>query len=82
MATKAKDRPGPAPPRTRYEDDLYTWVQEQVALLRAGRLAEVDAESSANSSSMAMPRVETAQLLRRGSTTIRSRRLAPIRSMR
>lgn len=47
MATKAKDRPGTAPPRTRYEDDLYTWVQEQVALLRAGRLAEVDAENVA-----------------------------------
>lgn len=33
--------------RTRYEDDLYTWVQEQVALLRAGRLDEVDAENVA-----------------------------------
>ncbi len=43
MATKSKDRPGIAPPRTRYEDDLYTWVQEQVALLRAGRVAEIDA---------------------------------------
>lgn len=36
-----------APARTRYEDDLYTWVQEQVALLRAGRLDEVDAENVA-----------------------------------
>ena len=43
MAIKAKDRPTTAPPRTRYEDDLYTWVQEQVALLRAGKLTEVDA---------------------------------------
>lgn len=33
--------------RTRYEDDLYTWVQEQVALLRAGRLDEVDADNIA-----------------------------------
>ena len=42
MVTKAKDRPISVP-RTRYEDDLYTWVQEQVDLLRAGRLSEVDA---------------------------------------
>jgi hypothetical protein len=28
---------------TRYEDDLFTWVKEQVALLRAGRLDEIDA---------------------------------------
>ena len=34
-------------PRTRYEDDLYTWVGEQVALLRAGRLDEIDAENIA-----------------------------------
>ena len=33
----------PVPPRTRYEDDLYTWVEEQVELLRAGRLSEIDA---------------------------------------
>ena len=32
---------------TRYEDDLYGWVQEQVALLRAGRLAEVDVRNVA-----------------------------------
>ncbi|GJD37634.1 DUF29 domain-containing protein [Methylobacterium bullatum] len=30
--------------RTRYEDDLYTWVQEQVALLRAGRVDALDVE--------------------------------------
>jgi Domain of unknown function DUF29 len=35
------------PPATRYEDDLYTWVQEQVALLRAGRLSEIDAANVA-----------------------------------
>jgi hypothetical protein len=33
--------------RTRAEDDLYTWVQEQVALLRAGRFDEIDAENIA-----------------------------------
>ena len=32
----------PAKPATRYEDDLFTWVWEQVALLRSGRLTEVD----------------------------------------
>jgi hypothetical protein len=32
---------------TRYEDDLYTWVQEQVALLQAGRLTEIDARNIA-----------------------------------
>ena len=46
MATKTKDKPA-ARNRTRYEDDLYTWVQEQVALLRQGRLDEVDAENVA-----------------------------------
>ena len=30
------------PGRTRYEDDLYTWVQEQVALLRAGAVDALD----------------------------------------
>lgn len=33
--------------RTRYEDDLYSWVQEQVALLRAGRVDEIDAANIA-----------------------------------
>jgi Domain of unknown function DUF29 len=40
--TAVKKAEGRQPP-TRYEDDLYTWVQEQVALLRAGRLSEIDA---------------------------------------
>jgi hypothetical protein len=31
----------------RYEDDIYTWVNEQVALLRAGRLDEIDTENIA-----------------------------------
>lgn len=33
--------------RTRYEDDLYTWVEEQVALLRNGRLDVIDADNIA-----------------------------------
>lgn len=32
-----------AAPRARYQDDLYTWVFEQVELLKAGRLGEIDA---------------------------------------
>lgn len=28
--------------RTRYENDVYGWVQEQIALLRAGRLDSLD----------------------------------------
>ncbi len=34
-------------PGTRYEDDLYTWANEQVALLREGRVGEVDSENVA-----------------------------------
>lgn len=37
----------PARDRTRYADDLYTWAQEQVALLRAHRFDEIDAEQVA-----------------------------------
>jgi hypothetical protein len=37
----------PVRQRVRYEDDLYTWVIEQVELLRAGRLNEIDAENIA-----------------------------------
>ncbi|MCJ2133478.1 DUF29 domain-containing protein [Methylobacterium sp. J-026] len=33
--------------RTRYADDLYTWVQEQVALLRADRVDVLDLENIA-----------------------------------
>jgi hypothetical protein len=35
------------PPATRYEDVLYNWMQEQVALLRAGRRDDVNAENVA-----------------------------------
>ena len=30
-----------------YDRDLYAWVEEQVRLLRAGRLTEIDAENIA-----------------------------------
>lgn len=30
--------------RTPYEGDFYTWTQEQAAMLRAGRVAELDLE--------------------------------------
>jgi hypothetical protein len=33
--------------QARYETDYYSWIQEQVVLLRAGRLAELDAENIA-----------------------------------
>ncbi len=33
--------------RTRYADDLYTWAQEQVALLRAGRVDALDLDNIA-----------------------------------
>ncbi|GJE32359.1 DUF29 domain-containing protein [Methylobacterium oxalidis] len=33
--------------RTRHADDLYTWVQEQVALLRAGEVALLDLDNIA-----------------------------------
>lgn len=33
--------------RTRYADDLYSWVQEQVALLRAGRVDALDLDNIA-----------------------------------
>lgn len=48
-----KQRPSAA--RTRHEDDLYTWVQEQVELLRAGRFADVDAENVAEDDVLLRP---------------------------
>ncbi len=41
MTTKTRVKP-PTRPRTRYEDDAYTWVHEQIALLRSGNLSEID----------------------------------------
>jgi len=43
MGKAAVTPPADHGPATRYEDDLYTWVQEQVALLRAGRVDGIDA---------------------------------------
>jgi hypothetical protein len=40
-----KKETSPAP--ARYEDDLYGWVEAQIALLKAGRLTEVDARNIA-----------------------------------
>jgi hypothetical protein len=36
-----------APDRARYGEDLYGWVAEQVALLKAGRVSEIDAPNIA-----------------------------------
>lgn len=43
MGKHAAKPPTQSHSSTPYEDDLYTWVQEQVALLREGRLSEIDA---------------------------------------
>lgn len=43
----AKPKLASPPTTTRYEDDFYTWLEEQVALLRAGRFGEIDAENIA-----------------------------------
>jgi hypothetical protein len=32
----------------RYGDDLYGWVEDQIALLKSGRLSEIDADSIAD----------------------------------
>lgn len=42
MATSTSKTMPPAMPSTRYEDDLYTWVQEQVALFGARELHQID----------------------------------------
>ncbi|CAA2138527.1 DUF29 domain-containing protein [Methylobacterium bullatum] len=42
------ESPSPAVPRSsRHQDDLYGWVQEQVALLRAGAVASLDLDNIA-----------------------------------
>jgi len=41
--TVRKSTPAEAPERARYDRDLYSWAIEQAALLRAGRLDQVDA---------------------------------------
>jgi hypothetical protein len=45
--TKARGSPEIAQPRRRYGDDLYGWVEDQIALLKAGRLSEIDTDSIA-----------------------------------
>jgi Domain of unknown function DUF29 len=47
MADPVTKERAPAKKRTRYEDDYYTWVNEQVALLRERRFAELDVENVA-----------------------------------
>ena len=42
MATTTRSKTNSAA-RTRYEDDVFTWAGEQIELLRAGQLSEVDA---------------------------------------
>jgi hypothetical protein len=43
----ALKKPDQASGGTAHRDDLYAWVTEQVAHLRAGRLSEIDAENIA-----------------------------------
>lgn len=50
MASPVKERTlarAEASSRTRYEDDYHAWILEQVALLAAGRLSEIDAANIA-----------------------------------
>ncbi len=66
MAQVIEDKPkasgkARSAPRSLYERDYYGWVEEQVALLRAGRLSEIDAENIAEELSD-MGRSEFAQL--------------------
>ena len=42
----AKERPA-TKKQARYEEDYYTWINEQVTLLRARRFDEIDAENVA-----------------------------------
>lgn len=50
MVTKTIDRSPPtAPTRSRaYRDDLFGWVEDQIALLKAGNLSQIDAENIAD----------------------------------
>jgi hypothetical protein len=46
--SKVPSKPDQSPVASiRYADDYYGWVEQQVALLRSGRLTEVDAENVA-----------------------------------
>jgi hypothetical protein len=46
--TKVRDAEVAAPTRRSYADDLYGWVKDQIALLKAGRLSEIDADNIAD----------------------------------
>jgi hypothetical protein len=48
MTTKALDRSRPQVSNRAYRDDLFGWVEDQVALLNAGRLSEIDAVNVAD----------------------------------
>src|SRR3954471_14842483 len=51
MTTTTETRDGAeiaAQPRRRYADDVYGWVEDQIALLKAGRLSEIDADNIAD----------------------------------
>ena len=47
MADPVTKERAPAKKRARYEDDYYTWLNEQVELLRARRFEEIDVENVA-----------------------------------
>jgi hypothetical protein len=50
MATKTINRSPPTAPASgrRYKDDLFGWVEDQVALLKSGQLSEIDAVNIAD----------------------------------
>ena len=45
MTALTRPAAGPVPAGTAYEDDFYTWTQEQGARLRAGDLKALDREN-------------------------------------
>ena len=45
--TKARGGAEAAQSRRRYADDLYGWVEDQIALLKDGRLSEIDSNNIA-----------------------------------
>ena len=47
MSKLTSIRPPPHQSATRYEDDLYGWVQQQVSLLRAKLVTDIDAANIA-----------------------------------
>lgn len=47
MGRQSMKSPPAQPQPTRYEDDVYTWIGEQIALLKAGKLDEIDAANVA-----------------------------------